>query len=208
MIKESACKKCRREGDKLFLKGDRCFSAKCAFTKKAYAPGQHGSSFSRRPSEYGQQLREKQKVKRIYGVLEKQFRTYFEKAAKQDGVTGENLLKLLERRLDNAVYRCGFGDSRRLSRQMVSHGHIQVNGKKVSIASFLVKTGDVISFSSKFKKSPSYVLIEEKAKSNKTVQDWLKLDAKAMQVTVAKDPARDNVDAEINENLIVEYYSR
>jgi small subunit ribosomal protein S4 len=208
LIKESACKKCRREGEKLFLKGDRCFSAKCAFTKKAYAPGQHGSSFSRRLSEYGQQLRENQKVKRIYGVLEKQFRNYFEKASKQEGVTGENLLRLLERRLDNTLYRSGFADSRRLARQMVSHGHTLVNGKKVTISSFLVKTGDKISLSPKFKKSPNYTLIEEKAKTNKNIQDWLKLDAKSMEITVAKDPARDNVDAQINENLIVEYYSR
>jgi len=208
LIKESACKKCRREGEKLFLKGDRCFSAKCAFTKKAYAPGQHGSSFSRRPSEYGLQLREKQKVKRIYGVLEKQFRNYFEKATKQEGVTGENLLKLLERRLDNTFYRAGLADSRRLARQMVSHGHTLVNGKKVTIASFLVKTGDKISFSAKFRKSPSYAMIEERAKANKTIQDWLKLDAKNIEATIVKDPARDNIDAQINENLIVEYYSR
>lgn len=208
---DNSCKKCRREGEKLFLKGDRCFSPKCAFARKAYSPGQQGASGGSRrrfQSEYGTQLREKQKVKRIYDVREKQFRNYYEKASRKEGVTGEELLKMLEMRLDNVAYRASFADSRSKARQMVSHGHITVNGKKVDIASYEVKIGDKIGFFDKFKKSKDYKMIEEKLTSKPEIAQWLTLDAKKLEVTVSKSPERDNIEAQINENLIVEFYSR
>jgi small subunit ribosomal protein S4 len=208
---DNSCKKCRREGEKLFLKGDRCFSPKCAMNRKAYSPGQQGASGGSRrrfQSEYGTQLREKQKVKRIYDVREKQFRNYYEKASRKEGVTGEELLKMLEMRLDNTVYRASFADSRSKARQMVSHGHITVNGKKVNIASYGVKVGDKIGFFDKFKKSKDYKTIEEKLTSKPEIAQWLTLDAKKLEATVAKNPERDNIEAQINENLIVEFYSR
>ncbi len=208
---DNSCKKCRREGEKLFLKGDRCFSPKCAMTRKAYSPGQQGASGGSRrrfQSEYGTQLREKQKVKRIYDVREKQFRNYYEKASRKEGVTGEELLKMLEMRLDNVVYRASFADSRSKARQMVSHGHIIVNGKKVNIASYEVRAGDKIGFFDKFKKSKDYKTIEEKLTSKPEIAQWLTLDAKKLEVTVSNNPERDNIEAQINENLIVEFYSR
>lgn len=211
-MKDNACKKCRREGEKLFLKGDRCFSPKCAMIRKAYAPGQQGatggSGRRRFQSEYGTQLREKQKVKRIYNVSEKQFRNYYKKASQKAGITGEELLKLLERRLDNVIYRSSFAESRSQARQMVSHGHIIINNKKVDIASFGVKTGDKIGFFDKFKKSKDYKTIEERLNSKPEIAEWLKLDPKKPEIEVIKDPERDNIEAQINENLIVEFYSR
>ena len=206
---DNVCKKCRREGEKLFLKGDRCFSAKCAFVRKAYAPGAHGATGSRRfASEYGQQLREKQKVKRIYNLREKQFRNYYEKASKKEGITGEELLKILEMRLDNVVFRSTLADSRAQASQIVSHGHIKVNDKKVDISSYQLKVGDKISFSDRFKKKDDFKKVENKLKNKPNVPDWLKIDASGVEVSVVKEPARDNIDAQINENLIVEFYSR
>ncbi len=205
---DSVCRLCRREGEKLYLKGDRCYSDKCAVAKRSYAPGQHGQSAARKKrSEYGLQLREKQKARRIYGVLEKQFRLYYEKAARQGGVTGENLLVLLERRLDNVVYRAGFANSRPEARQLVLHGHYQVNGRKVNIASFLVKQGDVVTVAEKSKKSDKFASIGELA-AVKVVPAWLELDREALAVKIADMPKREDIDIPIQEHLIVEGYSR
>ena len=172
---DSVCRQCRREGTKLFLKGDRCFSAKCAVTKRHTPPGQHGQSRTRKPSEYGTQLREKQKVRRAYGVLESQFRKYYEMAVNMRGVTGENLLSLLERRLDNVVYRLGFGSSRPMARQMVNHGHIRVDGKKVNIASYIVKPGQVISIRDKSRDMDYLKELREQGAKN-PIPKWLELD--------------------------------
>ena len=207
-LTKALCKKCRREGVKLFTKGEKCVSPRCPFDKKSYGPGRHGAgSQRRRVSEYGEQLREKQKVKQIYIVREKQFRNYFEKASKSENVTGEILLRLLEQRLDNVVYRLGLADSRRYARQIVSHAHIKVNEKKVNIASYQVKAGDEISISPKFKKTIAFKKLSEKISSYKPV-DWLKLDAKNAKGKIIREPQREDVDANINENLIVEFYSR
>lgn len=204
---EAVCRLCRREGAKLFLKGDRCYSDKCAFSKRSYVPGQHGKARAKKVSEYGLQLREKQKARRIYGLLENQFRRYFSKADRQKGVTGENLLVLLERRLDNVVFRLGMADSRNQARQLVLHGHFQVNGRHVNIPSFLVKINDVITVKEKSKESPLLQSIAEGLK-RKTVPAWLELKAQEVNGKVMKYPSREEIDSSIQEQLIVELYSR
>ena len=201
----SVCRLCRREGMKLYLKGDRCYTDKCAITKRAYAPGQHGTS-RRKLSNYGIQLREKQKAKRFYGVLESQFRKYFEIADKQTGITGENLLRLLESRLDNVVYRLGFASSRAEARQLVVHGHFRVNGKKVDIPSYLVSAGDIISVKERSKSSDKFRSLVENFKGN--VPEWLTVDMEKLEGTVLSLPSREDIDLPIAENLIVELYSR
>jgi len=203
---ESVCRLCRREGLKLYLKGDRCYTPKCAIDRRAYPPGQHGQG-RKKVSEYGLQLREKQKTRRIYGILEGQFRRYFEKAEGQPGITGENLLRLLERRLDNIVYRIGYGSSRNEARQLVSHGHFTVNGHKVNIPSFLVRVGDVIAIRDKSKESPRLKELMERA-SDRTPPAWLELEADQAKARMVALPAREQIDAPVKEHLIVELYSR
>ena len=202
------CRLCRREGEKLYLKGDRCYSDKCGFSKHAYAPGQHGQGQGRKKvSEYGIQLREKQKTRRYYGLLEKQFHSYFEKADRQKGNTGENLLVLLERRLDNVVYRLGMAAGRVQARQLVRHGHFTVNGHKVDIPSFLVKAGDLVEVIETSKASPLIKQIGETL-ATKTVSGWLELTPAAMTGKVLRFPTREEIDIPIQEHLIVELYSR
>ncbi len=203
---DSVCRQCRREGVKLFLKGDRCSGAKCALTKRHTPPGQHGQS-RRKPSEYGIQLREKQKCRRAYGVLESQFRKYYDMASNMRGVTGDNMLRLLECRLDNVVYRLGFGESRPMARQMVNHGHIQVNGKKVDIPSYLVKAGDVITIKERSRDMENLKVLREQGAS-RLVPKWLELDAENLTGKVVTLPERDQIDLSIEEHLIVEFYSR
>ena len=204
----AVCRLCRREGIKLFLKGTRCVSQKCSFDKRSYNPGQHGQSRRRgKVSDYGMQLREKQKVKRIYGVLEKQFRIYFEKAERQKGITGEILLQMLERRLDNVVYRACFASSRAEARQVVKHDTITVNGKKVNIPSYLVKKDDVVKIKAKDKKAKN---ISEALKVNldRGVPEWLTLNESELSAIVANLPSREDVAFPIQEQLIVELYSK
>lgn len=202
----SVCRLCRREGLKLYLKGDRCFAPKCAIERRAYPPGQHGQG-RKKVSEYGLQLREKQKARRIYGILENQFRRYFEKAERQPGVTGENLLRLLERRLDNVIYRLGLGSSRSEARQLVRHGHFLVNGRKVNIPSYLIRVGDVITVREKSKESPKIKELLERA-GDRTPPAWLELEAEQATARVVDLPTRDQIDATVQEHLIVELYSR
>jgi len=202
----AVCRLCRREGLKLFLKGDRCFKEKCAFERRGYAPGQHGRRRTK-VQNYGIQLREKQKVKRMYGVLERQFRGYFARAARSKGITGTNLLQTLERRLDNVVYRLGFASSRSMARQLVSHGHIRVNGRKMSIPSALVKPGSVIALREKSRKNEQIKICLDTAKG-RGVPGWLELDADQFQGTVRQLPARDEIVMPIQEQLIVELYSK
>ena len=202
----SVCRLCRREGCKLFLKGEKCYGAKCPLDLRHTVPGEHGQARQRKMSEYGMQLREKQKAKRTYGVLEGQFHRYFEEADRQKGITGENLLVLLERRLDNVVYRLGFGVSRPQARQIVRHGHIRVNGKKVDIPSFLVSTGDVITIREKSAESDHFKALREG--TGKVMPQWLTIDAAELKATVNALPKREDVDMSIQENLIVELYSR
>lgn len=205
---ESQCRLCRREGEKLYLKGDRCYGEKCSFSKRSYAPGQHGAAAARKKrSEYGLQLREKEKVRRIYGILEKQFRLYYKAAVKKGGVTGENLLVLLESRLDNTVYRAGLANSRNEARQLIRHGHFTVNGHKVDIPSFLVKKGDVVAVAAKSKKSAKFQAIAELA-AVKSIPQWLALDKDNLSASVVDMPTRDSIDIPIEEHLIVEFYSR
>lgn len=205
---ESQCRLCRREGEKLYLKGDRCYGEKCSFSKRSYAPGQHGAAAARKKrSEYGLQLREKEKVRRIYGILEKQFRLYYKAAVKKGGVTGENLLVLLESRLDNTVYRAGLANSRNEARQLIRHGHFTVNGHKVDIPSFLVKKGDVVAVAAKSKKSAKFQAIAELA-AVKSIPQWLALDKDNLSASVMDMPTRDSIDIPIEEHLIVEFYSR
>lgn len=204
--KQAVCRLCRREGMKLYLKGDRCYSDKCAVERKGYAPGQHGQN-RKKMSEYGLQLREKQKVRRIYGVLEKQFRRYFAKAERQKGVTGENLLRLLERRLDNVVYRLGFASSRPEARQLVRHGHFTVNGKKVDIPSYQVRVGDEIAVKESSRSLEKFKELAELA-AQKTPPAWLEVDAQAMRGRVVALPSREDIDLPLEEHLIVELYSR
>ena len=203
---ESVCRLCRREGLKLFLKGDRCYTDKCAFERRSYAPGQHGLR-RRKFSDYGAQLREKQKVRRIYGVLEKQFRKYFRMAEKMKGVTGDNLLILLERRLDNMVYRMGFANSRNQARQLVKHGHFLVNGKGVDIPSYLVKSGDLVTVKERSRKSK---MINEamEAVERRRVPEWLALEKDKCQARVTAFPTREQMTMPIQEQLIVELYSK
>lgn len=200
------CRLCRREAMKLYLKGDRCFTGKCAIDRRSYAPGQHGQS-RKKVSEYGIQLREKQKTRRIYGVLENQFRNYFERAEGQPGITGENLLRLLERRLDNVIYRLGLGASRVEARQLVRHGHFQVNGRKVNIPSFLIRVGDVIEVRDKSKESPRVKELMERA-ADRTPPAWLEYEADQGKGRVVAFPSRDQIDVPVQEHLIVELYSR
>ncbi len=203
----AACRLCRRENLKLFLKGDRCYTDKCAFERRSYAPGQHGQKRAGKYSDYRIQLREKQKVKRIYGVLERQFRTYYEKAEKQKGMTGTNLLVTLERRLDNVVYRAGFASSRNQARQLVRHGHISVNGHKVDIPSYLVKTGDLLSLREKSKDLP---VIKESLETivRRGVPKWLEVDTDKKEIRVKAMPSREDITIPVQENLIVELYSK
>ncbi|BCS80861.1 30S ribosomal protein S4 [Anaerocellum diazotrophicum] len=200
------CRLCRREGMKLFLKGDRCYTEKCAFARRPYPPGQHGQE-RKKLSEYGMQLREKQKVKRIYGVLETQFRRYFEMAEKMKGIAGENLLSLLERRLDNVVYRLGFASSRGEARLLVSHAHFKVNGRTVNIPSYIVKVGDVIEVDERSKSKTRFVEIKEKY-ANKPSPKWLEKDAENLVGKVIALPTREDIDMPIREHLIVELYSK
>ena len=202
---DSVCRLCRREGAKLFLKGDRCYSAKCAVSKRQAPPGQHGQS-RRKMSEYGTQLREKQKVKRAYGVLEAQFKKYFETADKMKGITGENLLSLLERRLDNTCYRLGIGDSRAQARQMVTHGHVMIDGKKVDIPSFIVKEGQVITISERSAAKEYFKSLKEAGE--KTMPKWLEFDLSTLTGKVLSLPDREDIDLTIEEHLIVELYSK
>ncbi|GAX89294.1 30S ribosomal protein S4 [Effusibacillus lacus] len=202
----AVCRLCRREGVKLYLKGERCYSDKCAIDRRPYAPGQHGQG-RKKISEYGLQLREKQKARRVYGVLEKQFRSYYEEAARRKGITGETLLQILESRLDNVVYRLGFAASRPEARQLVRHGHFTVNGKRVDIPSYLTKTGDVIAFSEKSQESPRVKELLEAAEG-KTVLGWLERDLNAKSGRVVRFPAREEIDIPVTEQMIVELYSR
>lgn len=202
----SVCRQCRREGVKLFLKGDRCYSDKCALTKRHCPPGMHGQS-RKKMSEYGMQLREKQKLRRSYGIQESQFRKYYENAANMRGVTGENMLMLIELRLDNVAYRLNFGESRPMARQMVTHGHIRVNGKKVDIASYQVKVGDVISIREDSGDIEFFKTLKEQGAS-RTIPKWLELDAEKLTGKIVALPQRDDIDLPVEEHLIVEYYSR
>ena len=203
---KSACRLCRRENLKLFLKGERCYTEKCAIDRRNYAPGQHGQN-RRKFSDYGAQLREKQKVKRLYGLLESQFRNTFEEADRQKGITGEVLLFLLERRLDNAVYRLGFANSRDEARQLVRHNHFSVNQSKVNIPSYLVKPGDVIEVREKSKK---VVRIQEALEgvARRGIPQWLELDKDQMRGNVKSIPTREEITIPIQEKLIVELYSK
>ncbi len=203
---EAVCRLCRREGEKLFLKGERCYTDKCSIARRAYAPGQHGQA-KKKMSEYGIQLREKQKVRRFYGVLEAQFSEYFEMAARRKGITGENLLQILETRLDNVVYRLGLGTSRPESRQLVTHGHFTVNGKRVNIPSYLLKVGDVIALATKSRSSEKVKAISD-ITGGKVVPKWLEYDAENFTGKVAALPAREDIDLPIKEHLIVELYSK
>lgn len=205
---DAVCRQCRREGEKLYLKGDRCYSEKCAVERRPYPPGQHGKNRRAKQTDYAAQLREKQKAKRIYGVLERQFHNYFEKAERMPGVTGENLLILLERRLDNVVYRMGFAASRKEARQLVNHGHFLINGRKASTPSILVKVGDVIEVKEKSRESsPKFKEIQAQA-GFKSVPEWLEVDVENMKGRVVAYPKREDIDASISEHLIVELYSR
>ncbi len=201
-----ACKLCRREGTKLFLKGERCTSEKCALNRRATAPGQHGAA-NKKQREYGMQLREKQKTRRYYGILEKQFKSYYEEASRKEGMTGENLLKLIERRLDNVVYRMGMAESRREARQLVLHEHFTLNGKKVNIPSIIVSAGDVVAVKENFRDSAQCKALAE-ALQTKNAPKWLDVDKTALSAKVVALPARDDIDFEINEQLIVEFYSK
>ncbi len=206
--RDAVCRLCRREGGKLFLKGDRCFKPSCAIEKRGTnPPGQHGAARRKMLAGYGQQLREKQKVKRIYFVLEKQFRTYFEKARQQKGVTGEILLFMLERRLDNVVYRSGFSTSRRQARQLVNHGHIEVNGRKVDIPSFQVKVGDKIVVKEKSHKNP-HVEGAWQTAAGRGRPSWISPGEGELSIAIASLPTRQDIDQNINEQLIVELYSK
>lgn len=201
------CRLCRREGEKLFLKGDRCNTEKCAIERRAYAPGQHGRDRRLRITPYGLQLREKQKARRIYGIMEKQFRNYFYEAARLPGVTGENLLQILEARLDNLVYRLGFAPSRPSARQLVLHGHFAVNGRKASVPSYRVRPGDVISVQETSRGVP---LIQESAetRAGRDLPEWLESNPKTMKGRLLRIPSRETIPTTIQENMIVELYSK
>lgn len=204
------CRLCRREGEKLFLKGARCLSPKCSFERRAYPPGQHGreNQFRRgRASDFLLQLREKQKARRIYGVLERQFSRYFEKAEKRTGLTGTNLLVILESRLDNVVYRLGLAESRAHARQIVQHGHIMLNGRKTNIPSALVKPGDAVSIRPESLRRNYFKELRQDV-DDRRVPRWLSLDGPSMAAKVLQLPAREDIDVSLNEQLIVEYYSR
>lgn len=199
---EASCRLCRREGEKLFLKGQRCYTGKCAIARRSFAPGQHGQG-RKKISEYGTQLREKQKAKRFYGVLEGQFRKTFENADRMKGKTGENLLRLLELRMDNVVYRMGLGASRADARQLVTHGHFTLNGKKADIPSMTLKAGDVIAVRESSRKSPKF-----QETGRRPVPAWLSFNSESLTGTIVQAPARSDVDIEVRETLIVELYSK
>lgn len=203
---EAVCRLCRREGEKLYLKGERCYTQKCSVGRRSYAPGQHGQD-RKKISEYGLQLREKQKLRRIYGVLERQFSRYFSIAERKQGITGQNLLQILETRLDNVVYRLGFGASRKEARQLVLHGHFRVNGKKVDIPSFLLKVGDVVSVKEGSLDSTKIKANLESA-AGRTIPEWLELDLNNHRGIVKAIPTREQIDVPVQEHLIVELYSR
>lgn len=202
----SVCRLCRREGTKLFLKGEKCFSLKCAVGKRPTPPGQHGQARQRKMSEYGVQLREKQKARRAYGLMESQFHRTYEKSTAMKGITGENMLQLLERRLDNVVYRAGLGASRPQARQLVNHGHILVNGKKVDIPSFSVSINDVITVREKTKEIEKFKTL--RLGTGRVLPKWLSLNADQLTVSVLSLPVREDIDFSLQENMIVEYYSR
>ncbi|HWO89777.1 MAG TPA: 30S ribosomal protein S4 [Gemmatimonadales bacterium] len=206
---EASCKLCRREGTKLFLKGARCMTEKCSVEKRAYAPGQHGQTSARRrkASQYARQLREKQKVKRIYGLTERQFRNTFERINREPGITGENLLIALETRLDNVVYRMGFAASRKAARQLVSHGHVQVNGRRVDVPSFRLRQGDEIRVAPGSKDIESVVAALDLASKGQTVA-WLAVDREARTGRITEQPTRDTIPVAAEEQLIVELYSK
>ncbi len=204
---DSSCRLCRREGLKLFLKGDRCYSEKCAFERRGYAPGQHGQSHKKQTSDYGTQLREKQKLKRMYGLLEKQFHGYFEKADRQKGITGTNLLVLLERRLDNMVFRLGFANSRIEARQLVSHGHFLVNSKAVNIPSYLLKAGDEVTIKDGSRKI-NRILEAMETVARRGVPHWLGLDKDNFKATIKMLPVREDLTMPVQEQLVVELYSK
>lgn len=199
-----SCRLCRREGQKLFLKGERCYSGKCALEKRSYAPGQHGQG-RKKNSEYGNQLREKQKCKRFYGLQETQFRNLFEKAASKKGITGDNLLIMLETRLDNVVFRMGLASSRKEARQLVTHGHFTVNGKKADIPSMALKAGDVVAVKEKSTSSPKFKEIKEMTISTPA---WVTIDTQKLEGKVLAMPTRDQIDTPVAEHLIVELYSK
>ncbi len=201
-----ACKLCRREGVKLYLKGERCMTGKCALDRRGTAPGQHGAG-NKKMREYGRQLREKQKAKRYYGILEKQFLNYFKEADRKEGMTGENLLTLIERRLDNVVYRMGMGESRKESRQLVLHEHIELNGKKVNVPSIIVKAGDVVTVRENFRGSEKCKALAETMK-DKTAPKWLEVNKDGLSAKVVALPEREDIDFPFEEQLIVELYSK
>lgn len=203
----SVCRLCRRENLKLFLKGDRCYSDKCAFDRRSYPPGQHGQRRGRKSSDYGIQLREKQKIKRMYGLSEKQFHLFFERAERQRGITGTNLLTLLERRFDNVVYRLGFVNSRAQGRQFVKHNHFLINGKKVNIPSFLIKIGDVIEIREKSRKM-QVIGDSLDAVVRRGIPQWLDLDKDKIEGTVKAFPVREDLTMPMQEQLVVELYSK
>jgi small subunit ribosomal protein S4 len=201
------CRHCRREGEKLFLKGEKCFTDKCPVERRAYAPGQHGQKSGARLSDYGKQLREKQKMRHIYGLLERQFRNTYKEAARSKGVTGERLLQLLESRLDTVTYRMGFGASRAEARQVVRHNGITVNGKRVNIPSYSVRPGDVIEVAGKAK-SQLRVKASAEAAESRGIPEWMEVDAKSLKGTFKSLPARADLPQNINESLIIELYSK
>ncbi|HPB16084.1 MAG: 30S ribosomal protein S4 [Clostridia bacterium] len=203
---DAVCKLCRREGVKLFLKGDRCYTDKCALVRRAYAPGQHGKKRSKQ-SEYGMQLREKQKARRFYGVLESQFTKYFELASRQKGMTGENLLKILESRLDNIVYRIGLANSRPEARQLVRHGHFNINGKTVDIPSYLVSVGDVLELKDSMKDSPKFKELIETSQT-KIIPAFIEFDQNAVSAKIVDTCKREDVSLPVEERFIVEFYSK
>ena len=204
---DAVCRQCRREGQKLFLKGDRCYTDKCGVDRRPFAPGQHGQGRNKKLSEYGKQLREKQKARRYYGVLESQFHKYYEMATKRKGVTGENLLSILESRLDNVVYRLGFAMSRPEARQLVGHGHFLVDGKKVDIASYLVKPGQTITLKDSSRSLDKFKANLE-ANGSRPAPKWLDFDKNTLTAKVVALPVREDIDLPIEEHLIVELYSK
>ena len=204
---DSVCRLCRREGCKLFLKGDKCYGPKCAIALRPTPPGEHGQARQRKQSEYGLQLREKQKAKRYYGILEKQFKNYFEKADRKEGQTGENLLTMIERRLDNVVYRMGMAESRKEARQLVLHGHFTVNGKKVNIPSYEVSKGDVVALKENSRKLGKFKMLIEDINA-RTIPAWMDVDKENIVATIKELPKREDIDFPFEEHLIVELYSK
>lgn len=206
---DPVCRLCRREGEKLFLKGERCYSPKCAVERRAYPPGLHGrqAQFQKKVSDYGLQLRAKQKARRVYGVMERQFRRYFAEAERRRGLTGTNLLALLESRLDNVVYRLGFAASRPQARQVVRHGHVEVNGRRVNVPSYLVELGDIIAVRPASRQTPMFKMVAQDLE-HRGVPEWLSRDDELMTGRVLSVPDRGDLDVTLDEQLIVEYYSR